>query len=138
MNKRLGNNKKKKVNWTAITVTALVILGLVLGIKTIRGIIVYHEEKIKQHEELVGLVKEETPKIKRYVHKQDQRNAIKTITIEYQKTHMTPMYEIEIEGYINNDKKLGFEVDADTETEGVKLSLDGFGCSMKMQKLIGF
>ncbi|MFP7774189.1 DUF1433 domain-containing protein [Ligilactobacillus sp. LYQ112] len=129
---------KKKINWNTITVTVLVVLGLVLGVKITRGIIVQHEEKIKQHEELVSLVKEETPKIKRYVHKQDQRHAIKTITIEYQKTHLTPMNFIEIEGYINGNKELGFEVDADAETEGVKMYIDGFSCSTKMQKLIGF
>ncbi|MFK5705625.1 DUF1433 domain-containing protein [Ligilactobacillus sp. LYQ139] len=129
---------KKKINWNTITVTVLVVLGLVLGIKITRGIIVQHEEKIKQHEELVSLVKEETPKIKRYVHKQDQRHAIKTITIEYQKTHLTPMNFIEIEGYINGNKELGFEVDADARTEGVKMYIDGFECSKKMGKLIGF
>ena len=128
---------KKKVNWTAITVTVLVILGIALGLKITRGIIEHHEEKVKQHEELVSLVKEETPKIKRFVHQRDKRNAIKTITIEYQKTHLTPMYVIEIEGYVNGNKNLGFEVDADSQTEGEKLNVDGFSCSVKLQKMIG-
>lgn len=128
---------KRKINWTAITVTTLIIVGLVLGIKITRGVIEYHEEKIEQHEEAIRLVKEETPKIKRYIHKQDDRHAIKTITIQYRKTYVTPMDFIEIDGYVNGNKKLGFEVDADATTEGEKLAMDGFGCSKKLQKMIG-
>ncbi|MFK5705620.1 DUF1433 domain-containing protein [Ligilactobacillus sp. LYQ112] len=123
--------KEKRIKW----ITLLLVIGiLIIG----GGIIMHHEEKVKQHEELVSLVKEETPKIKRYVHKQDERHAIKTITIEYQETHVTPMDFIEIEGYVNGNKKLGFEVDADTETEGERLHIGGFSCSTKMGKLIGF
>ncbi|MFP7774190.1 DUF1433 domain-containing protein [Ligilactobacillus sp. LYQ112] len=122
--------KEKRIKW----ITLLLVIGiLIIG----GGVVRHHEEKVKQHEELVSLVKEETPKIKRYVHKQDQRHAIKTITIEYQKTHLTPMSIIEIEGYVNGNKKLGFEVNADTQTEGEKLNVDGFGCSVKLQKMIG-
>ncbi|MFK5676401.1 DUF1433 domain-containing protein [Ligilactobacillus sp. LYQ60] len=122
--------KEKRIKWT----TLLIVVGiLIIG----GGIIMHHEEKVKQHEELVSLVKEETPKIKRYVHKQDERHVIKMITIEYEKTYITPMSVIEIDGYVNGNKKLGFEVDADTGTEGEKLDVDGFSCSIKLQKLMG-
>lgn len=128
---------KKKVNWTAITVTALVIVGLVLGIKTIRGIIEYHEEKIEQHEELVSLVKEETPKIKRYVQTEDDKKVMHTITIEYEKTDFDPTGAVTIYGYVNNDRKLSFEVVADFGDEKGKttLSMGAFYSSKKLNKL---
>ncbi|MFK5676847.1 hypothetical protein [Ligilactobacillus sp. LYQ60] len=120
---------KKKINWNTITVTVLVVLGLVLGIKITRGIIVQHEEKIKQHEELASLVKEEEPKIKQCIHEQDKSSVIKTVTIEYGKTYMTPMHFVEIKGYVNNNKKLKIGVEASVTFKNGKPYLADFDLS---------
>lgn len=90
----------------------LCILLPILAILLIGGVIV-ENQKEEQHNEMIRIAKEHEADMNKEVRYGDKDHHIKTITYEWNTVEKNPMGGFMLDGYVNNDKKLGFGIQFD-------------------------
>ncbi|WEV56436.1 DUF1310 family protein [Ligilactobacillus acidipiscis] len=126
--------KKTKVILWSIALAVVLIGGLIGG-----GKYYMDRREEQQQEEMVAYVKKYHEVIEDDLKQSDKNNFIKSITIDYSSVKRNPMGGIDVNGYVNGDKKLVFHSGIDKYTVGNKerVETNGVGITSKLAELLG-
>lgn len=116
--------KKTKVTW-------IVVIAIILMIPVGLGGYIYIRN-VKMHNEMVKIVKKHENLFTEYMQDKevDTYHRVKSVTIEYDKLSHNPMGGIMVGGYVNDNKKIGFQLQLDKDNIGGKDRIEVTGGTM--------